>query len=172
MSFIYKPNFPSLLGASASKSLSGTGTVVVPVFRFTGVVRVYQFWGVITSKIGSDHDSAYIRLNDGSVIVNLSSSGGGRINLSNFAVGSFFEKVDLADQPLKGANASAAGFLEPAGGAGQEISTPFDVVSKNGGTTTLEYVYTTNNASAGAIEFFVQFLPFTVSGVEGTVVSV
>lgn len=172
MSFTYQPNASATVSVSSLKTFTANGTVVVPIFRVTGVVRVIQFWGIVTTAIGTNHTTGFIRLNDGTATAVLSASGGGKITLSNYAVGSIFEKTDLANASLTGINASATGFLEPSGGAGQQISSPFDLVAKTTGTTNLEYVYTTTNSSGGAVEFFVIYQPFTVSGVVGTVTAV
>ena len=173
MSFIYQPNASATQTSKASKTFTSAGpTVVVPIFRVTGCVRVLGIWGVVTSTIGTNHINGAFRVYDGTLASPLSSSSANKLDCSNYAVGSLLEKVDLANAPLKGINSTASGFLEPAGGAGQQISSPFDVVAKIGVATNIEYTYATSNASGGAIEFFVQYLPFSVSGVGGTIVAI
>lgn len=137
-----------------TKVLSGTGTVVVPVFRVTGVAKVLKLWGVIASTLGN-HTNAHFRLNDGTITVPVSKVT--TTTLTGFGAGSPFYRAGLAGDALLAASAAACGIIDPTN-KGELISTEMVLVAKNGITTTLEYVFTTTDpATTGSITFFAEF---------------
>ena len=139
---------------SVSKTFSGAGSNTFPLFTVAGAVRVYDLWGVVTTAIGTNHTSGYLRLNDQTSTTNITANPGA--TLSSLPVGSLIKKTGLASAVLTFRSAAAGALLEPAT-AGQTIASPFDVVAKNTATTNIEYVYTTSNSSGGVVTFYLSY---------------
>jgi len=146
------------LQLSNSKTLGGTGTVVVPIFHVTGTVEVLALWGVVTTVLGANNTAAYWRLNDQTAQVSITASAG--TTLTTAAVGCTIVKKGLA--------AAALTLLDSAAGRVSEPTTletlyfsPFVAMQKTGAIQTdIEFVYsTTDNPTTGAITFYVQYLP-------------
>ncbi len=145
------------LQLSNSKTFTANGTVVVPIFHITGTVNVLALYGVITTAIGSNCTAAAWRLNDQTAQVDITAVGG--TTLSSKTVGSTIVKNGLAAAALVLLDAAAGRVSEPTTLETTYFS-PFVALQKTAGVTTdIEFVYTTNNTSAGAITFYVQYLP-------------
>lgn len=146
------------LTVSNSKTLAGTGTVVVPVFHVIGTVQVLALWGNVTTVLGSNNTAAYWRLNDQTAQVNITASSGTTISAA--AVGSTIVKVGLAAAALTFINSSAGRVTEPTT-LETMVFSPFLATQKTGGVTTdIEFVYTTtDNPTSGVINFYVQYIP-------------
>jgi hypothetical protein len=146
---------------STTQTLTGTGTVITPLFHIIGTVEIRALYGVVTTVIGANHTAGLYRLNDQTAQVGITASG---ITLSALAVGTTFTKHGLA--------AAALTLLDNAAGRVSEPTTlettyfsPFVAMKKTAATTDIEYSFaTTDNPTTGAIQHFVRFLPLSADG--------
>ncbi len=144
-----------------SKILSGNNTTVaVPLFSVTGTVMVTGLWGVVTTAMGSNVDTAYFRLNDSSAQSNITLNTG--TDISAAPVGSTIVKKGLAAAAFTLLSASQERVSEPTTLETLYFS-PFVAVQKTGSVTTnIEFVYsTTDTPTSGAIQFFVSYVPLS-----------
>jgi hypothetical protein len=148
---------------TSDKTFTANGTVVVPIFSITGAVRVMCLYGIVTTAIGSNHTGAYWRLNDQTVTANITLDTTGA-TLSSFPVGSIVKKWDLVTAIAKAGSSATGTVVEPIY-PGSTVFCEFDVVKKATADTNIEYVYTTNNTSKGAIRFYCGFYPLSDDGI-------
>ena len=150
-------------GLVVPKSLkfSGNTTQTNALFTVTGTVEVVALYGQVTTTLGSNVTAAYWRLNDGSNQSNITLNTG--TTLSSAGVGSLIVKKDLASAALSLINNSQETVNEPTTLETMYFS-PCVVTSKISTTTNIEFVYTTNNSSAGAITFYCGFIPVSSDG--------
>lgn len=153
------------LGLMVTKSLtlSSTGTLTKPIFSITGAVDIISLYGIVTTTLGSNVTAAYWRLNDQTAQVNISLNTG--TTLSSAAVGSVIERLSIAGVALSLKNSSAGGVLDPVAATAPDVYMPFIAVQKVGSIETdIEFCYTTNNTSLGAIKFYCGFVPMSDDG--------
>lgn len=150
-------------GLLVSKSITfaGNGAQVDPIFTITGSVLVKALYGVVTSTIGSNHTAASWRLNDQGAQIYLTAVGG--TTVSSAGVGSTIDKVALVGVALDFDSNANAGVEEGAS-AGLPYYQEFRLWKKLGALTQIEYCYTTNNSSAGAMTFYCGFVPLSEDG--------
>ena len=150
------------LFVTKSLSLTANGTVTAPIFSITGEVEVYALYGVVTTTLGSNVTAGYWRLNDQGAQVDISLNTG--TTLSNAAVGSTITRRSVATVALSLTNASAGAILDPVAATAPDVFMPFVAVQKVGSIETdIEFCYTTNNTSLGAITFYCGFIPLNDS---------
>ena len=142
---------------SNSKTLSANNTTAhVPIFTLIGSVQILAIYGVVTTALGNN-TAAYWRLNDGSNTPAITVSTG--TTLSSVAAGSVIVKKGLAAAALTLLNNSATTVSEPTTLETAYFS-PFVAVALTGGTTNIEFTYTTTDTpTTGAITFYCQYLP-------------
>lgn len=147
------------LSTTDAQTLTASGaTADVPLFTISGSILVNALYGVVTTDLGNC-TAAYWRLNDGSNTPAITLATG--TALTNAAAGSTIVKKALAATALTLLNNSASVVSEPAAAEGNYFS-PFVVQSITGGTTNLEFVYTTSDApTTGAITFYLGWIPLT-----------
>lgn len=151
-------------GLVVSKSLSMTanGTVTTELFGITGSVEVIKLWGVVTTAFGSNVTAAYFRLNDQTAQENVTLNTG--TTLSSAGAGSLVVKKGLATAAVTLINSTAGHVSEPTTLETSYFS-PFVVIQKTGSVeTNIEYIYTTNNTSLGAITFYAGYWPISEDG--------
>ncbi len=143
-----------------SQTLVASGaTAAVPIFTITGMIEVRGLWGVVTTAIGSNHTAAYWRLNDSSAQSDITLNTG--TTISSAAVGSILVKKGLAAAALTLLTSAQERISEPTTLETTYFS-PFVAVAKDATTTSIEYVYTTNQTpTTGAIQFFLRWLPLS-----------
>ena len=145
-----------------SITFSGNGTIHVPLFTITGTVEIIALYGIVTTALGSNHTAAYFRLQDQTAQPDITLNTG--TTMSSASNGSLIVKKDLATAAVTLSNASAGRVTEPTTFETSYFS-PFVVVQKTGSIKTeIEYVYSTNNSSAGAIKFYCGFVPISTDG--------
>ena len=149
--------------ATNSKTLSANNTTTaVPLFGITGSVLIRRLYGVVTTTLGTNQTAVYYRLNDQTSQTAMTAAAGSVT--SNFAVGSTIEKRDLAAVAVDANNASA-GIFEESNIRNLPYYQEFKITQKVGGiATNIEYVYSTNNQTSGAITFYCTYIPLTTTG--------
>jgi hypothetical protein len=152
------------LQVSKSVTFSANGTVAVPLFHVVGTIECLSLYGVVTTAIGSNHTAAYWRINDQTITSQVISLATGT-TVSSLPAGTVLSRRSLVSVALT-ASTSATGLVtDPVAATVPSFFMPFLVTQKTGGIeTNIEYVYTTNNNSAGAITFYCGFVPLSPDG--------
>lgn len=146
-------------------TLSGNNTTVAtPIFRVTGIIKVLELYGVVTTALGSNITAAHWRTNDQTATLPVTAAAG--TTLSSFTAGSHIHRGSLVSVALTGNNASAAKVVDPVAATATDVYMPFNVVQKTGAVQTdIEFVYTTTNTpTSGAIKFYIKFIPLSDDG--------
>jgi len=139
-----------------------SATVNVPLFTITGVVQVVALYGIVTTNLGTNHTAAYWRLQDQTAQVDITLNTG--TTLSSAKAGSIIAKKGLAAAALTKVDSVAGAISEPTTLETTYFS-PFVMAQKTTSIKTeIEYVYTTNQATVGVIEFHVGFIPLSSDG--------
>lgn len=162
-SFTYSPpSFSQTSEISNSKTINGNlATVNVPIFGFTGVVRVVKLWGIVTTTLGANHTAPLFRLNDQTAQVAITAAGAA---LNAAPVGTLIAKSALAATGTKLGVASVGVVVEP-GLAEVVVWSEMIVIQKNGAATNIEYQYITTDApTSGVIQFFMEYDPISANG--------
>lgn len=143
-------------------TLSGNNaTVVTQIFKVTGSVHVTKLYGVVTQVLGSNHTAGFWKLNDGTVTVNLTTSGA---TLSSFDIDSLIFKNNLAGIAANTLQTNQARLSEPAVRETIFFS-PFLLGQKVAVDTFVEYSYTTTNTpTSGKIKFYIEYEPVSDDG--------
>lgn len=153
-----QPNLSSVIGTTNASNT----TASITLFTVTGSVKVLDIYGVVTTVLSNNHTAAHWRLNDGTNTPAITLATGTTLSSAN--VGSLIEKKGLVAAALV-LNQSDQCRVSEHATSGLNPDTPFDIVAKNGATTTIEYRYTTTNTPAtGAIQFFVEWVPLSADG--------
>jgi len=153
-------------GLQVKKSITlvtGNTTHYFPLFTVTGAVEVMTLYGIVTTALGSNVTAAYWREQDQTTQADISLNTG--TTLSSASIGSVIARISVATIALSLKNSSAGGVLDPVAATAPDVFMPFVVVQKTGSIKTeIEFVYTTNNGSLGAIQFFCGFIPISTDG--------
>jgi len=155
-------------GMVVSKAVSFTANgaaTAMPLFTVTGTVEVLSLWGVVTTAIGSNHTAAYWRINDQTIATQVISAASGT-TVSSLPIGTVLSRRSLISVALT-ASTSATGLVtDPVAATVPNYFMPLLITAKSGTTdlTNIEYVYSTNNTSLGAMTFYVGYVPLTTDG--------
>lgn len=161
--FSTSPSASRTAGLNTSKTTNANNTTAsIPLFRFTGTVRVLRLYGVVTTVLGATHTLAHFRFNDQTAQPTLTLAAG--LTASAAPVGSLIAKMGLA-AAVAVLNTSAAGrVIEPVL-LGDEVMPAFLIVAKPGANSDIEYRYTTVDApTSGQIQFFLEYQPLSADG--------
>jgi hypothetical protein len=151
------------LVVSSSETFAGTGTLHIPLFSLTGTVEVVSLWGVVTTALGSNVTAAYFRLWDQTTASDISLNTG--TTLSGYGIGSLLSRTSVATVALTGTKSDQGRVQDPVAATAPDCFMPFIINQKTGSIKTeIEFVYTTNNTSAGAITFYAGFIPVSPDG--------
>lgn len=150
------------LQTSKTVTLTGNGTVALPLFHVTGSVLVNGIYGVVTTALGSNVTAAYWRLNDQTAQVDISLATG--TTISSAQIGSTFTRRSTVGVALSNLASSAGTVSDPVAAAVPDYFMPFVLIKNNSAVTDIEFVYTTNNSSAGVIKFYVNYTPLSDNG--------
>lgn len=147
----------------SSKTLSANNTTDnVPIFEITGSVLIRRLGGVVTTALSSNVTAVSYRLNDQTAQTYLTVIAG--TTASSIPTGSIIEKRGLAGVAVDVDSAAAAVF-EEATTAGLPYYQEFRLTQKTDGVETdIEFKYTCNNQSSGAIQFFCTYIPISQDG--------
>lgn len=145
-----------------SYTLSGTGTVVAPIFKVTGEVFVNVLYGIVTTVLSPNIRAASWRINDQSAQTYLTAVGG--TTADALPVGSALEKTGLVATALSVDTSASANI-----GEGTSVGLPHfigvEIQAKSSAETDIEFRFTsTDNPCSGAITFYCYFLPITDNG--------
>ncbi len=154
------------LGAIATKAVTFTanGTVAKPIFKVTGSVEVLSLYGVVTTAIGSNHTAAHWRINDQTIVTQVISAAAGT-TISSLPAGTTLSRIGLVSTALAVSTAATGLVTDPVAATAPSFFMPFIVVQKTGGIETdIEYVYSTNNTSLGAMTFYIGYVPLSSDG--------
>ena len=154
------------LGTVVSKDVTFTanGTVAVILFHVTGNVLINALYGVVSTALGSNHTAAHWRINDQTATTQVITAAAGT-TLSSFKAGSLIARTSIVSVALVGLNSNTGLVNDPVAATSVDYFMPFTVTQKAGGIQTdIEYVYTTNNTSLGAMTFYCNFIPLNGSG--------
>jgi hypothetical protein len=146
-----------------SFSLTANGTVTSAIFTVTGTVNIRCLYGVVTTALGSNVTAAYWRLNDGSNQSNISLNTG--TTLSSAGIGSSIVRLSVVGVALTLNNNTQERVMDPVAATAPDVFMPFVVTQMLSTTTSIEFCYTTNNTSLGAIDFYCGFIPVSSDGV-------
>jgi hypothetical protein len=141
--------------------VGSNATVIVPLFKITGSVKIKALYGVVEVVLGSNLTATHWRIDDQTAQVVISASAG--TTISSLAVGSVLARKSLVSVALTADNASAAKVIDPVAATAPDVYMPFIVTQKTGGVLTeLEFVYTTTNTpTSGRIRFVAEYIPLT-----------
>lgn len=141
------------------------GAAIVKIlFSVTGTVLVNSLYGIVTTALGSNHTAAHWRINDQTATSQVITAAAGT-TLSSFKAGSLIARTSLVSVALVGANSNTGLVTDPVAATSVGFFMPFTVTQKAAGVETdIEYVYSTNNTSLGAMTFFCGFIPLSVDG--------
>lgn len=142
------------------KTLTGNNTTVnVPLFTVAGSIEVLGIWGVVTTVLGANNTAAYFRGNDATNTPAITLATGTTLSAAN--VGSTIAKKGLAAAALTLIKSDQFRISEPTT-LETTFFSPFELTGLNGGTSNIEFVYsTTDTPTSGAIEFFIRWVPLT-----------
>lgn len=146
---------------NVSKTINGNNTTVaLPLFSVKGIVLVTGIWGVVTTVLGTNCDTTFWRLNDGTATSAITLATG--TDISAAPAGSLIVKKGLAGAALTLLSASQERVSEPTTLETLYFS-PFMAVQKTGSVATnIEFVYSTTDApTSGAIQFFASYVPIS-----------
>lgn len=127
------------------------------LFTYTGVVGIYQLYGIVTTVISSNHTAGGFRIVAGAGATNITTLG---LTISSVAVGSYLTKTSGVGSALSARSPAATGNV--VGGNTQGDIMTYCMLGLNTGQTsgTLEYRHTTTNTpESGAVEFHVFWSP-------------
>ena len=146
-----------------SDTLTANNTTAnLPIFKITGSVLIRRLGGVVTTALSSNVTAVSFRVNDQTAQTYLTVLAG--TTASSIPAGSVIEKRDLVGVAVDVDTAAAAVF-EEATTAGQPYYQEFRLTQKTGGVETdIEFKYTCNNQSSGAIQFFCTYIPISQDG--------
>ena len=148
-----------IISTDSQTLIGDNATVVVPIFRITGIIEVRGIWGVITTVLGSNNTAAYWRLNDQTNQSDITLNTG--TTLSSAAAGSIIVKKGLVGAALTLLTAAQERVSEPTTLETTYFSSCV-FVAKPTANTDIEFVYTTNQTpTTGAIQFFLRWLPLS-----------
>lgn len=144
-----------------TQTLIGSGeTKAQALYTVVGQIEVRAIYGVVTTVLGSNVTAAYWRLNDSSAQSDITLNTG--TTLSSAPVGSIMVKKGLATAAMTLLTSAQERVSEPTTLETTYFS-PFVAVAKNGVTTNIEFVYTTNQTpTSGVIDFYMRWLPLSV----------
>jgi hypothetical protein len=150
-------------GLLVSKAVTFTanGTVAKILFHVTGNVQVIALYGIVTTAIGSNHTAAHWRLNDQTITTQVISAAAGT-TISSLAAGTQLSRIGIVSSALTVSTAATGLVVDPVAATAPDFFMPFCIVQKTGSIQTdIEYVYTTNNTSLGAMTFYCGFIPLS-----------
>lgn len=160
MSTIFQPNAESAILASNSKTLSANNTTAnVGLWSWTGSIRVFKLYGIVTTVLGANQTACYWNVYDQSTRTALTAAAGTTISAAG--VGGMIAKLGLKATALNYANSSGIVIVEP---TTLETLTfeDFSLVANNGATSEIDFTYTTTDApTSGAIQFFLEWMPLS-----------
>jgi len=154
------------LGILVTKAVTFTanGTVAKPLFHVTGSVLVQSLYGVVTTAIGSNHTAAHWRINDQTITTQVISAAAGT-TISSLSAGTLLSRIGVLTVALAVSTAATGLVTDPVAATAMGFFTPFVVTQKTASVeTNIEYVYTTNNTSLGAMTFYVGYVPLSTDG--------
>jgi hypothetical protein len=151
--------------SSTDASFTANGAAIAtPIFTVTGTVECLALWGIVTTAIGSNHTAAHWRINDQTIVTQVISAAAGT-TLSSLPVGSTISRIGLVSTALAASTAATGLVTDPVAATAPDFFMPFIVVQKTASIKTdIEYVYTTNNTSLGAIKFYCGWVPLSDDG--------
>jgi hypothetical protein len=149
---------------SNAVTFTANGTVAKILFHVTGNVEVIALYGIVTTAIGSNHTAAHWRINDQTIQTQVISLATG-VTMSSLPAGSTIARKSLVSVAAIASTAATGLITDPVAATTPDFFMPFQVTQKTGGIQTdIEYVYTTNNSSAGAMTFYCGFIPLSSDG--------
>jgi hypothetical protein len=132
---------------------NNASAIKLPVFQFTGNIRIRELYGAVTTQLGAHHTAPYFDQYDGNTRIELTSSTLPP-DASNYPVGSLLLAYGKAATAMLGKSATGANISQ-ASAANLDTFQETVLTSISGGTTQIEYVYSTSDApTVGAIDFY------------------
>jgi hypothetical protein len=154
---------PGLQLSTSITFVTGNTAHYFPLFSVTGTVEIMCLYGVVTTALGSNVTAASFRSWDQTAALPITSAAG--TTLSSLPVGSLVSRTSIVSVALTASDATAAKVQDPVAATAPDCFMPFISVQKTGSITTdIEFVYTTNNGSAGAMQFVCGFVPVSSDG--------
>jgi hypothetical protein len=152
------------LVVSKAVTFTANGTVAKILFHVTGTVLVNALYGIVTTDIGSNHTAAHWRINDQTITTQVISAAAGT-TVSSLKAGTMLSRTSLVSVALVASTAATGLVTDPVAATSVGFFMPFTVTQKTGSIQTdIEYVYTTNNTSLGAMTFYCGFVPLSPTG--------
>ena len=156
---------PDPFTVSKAVTFTTNGAVVKKIFKVTGSVEVGAIYGVVTTAIGSNHTAAYFRIDDQTLTNQVITLATG-VTMSSLPAGSLIMRTSLVGVAAVASTAATGLVTDPIAATVPQFFMPFVITQKTGAIETdIEYVYTTNNTSLGAMTFYVRYRPLTSSSI-------
>jgi hypothetical protein len=156
------PNAGATIRTQNSKTFTGTGAVVFPVFRITGCVRILKLGGTVTTLHGNA-TAASFRLNDQTAVLPITSAAGTVMTAA--PVGSTIAKLGLVAAALSLISSAAGALAEPTTLETLAFSEFLMQKKIPAANTDIEYVFTTtDNPTTGAILFWCEWQALSSDG--------
>jgi len=148
-----------------SITLTTTGAAIAKIlYHITGTVLVNALYGIVTTDLGSNVTAAYWRINDQTIVTQVITAAAGT-TLSSLPAGTMISRASLVSVAMVASTAATGLVTDPVAATSVGFFMPFTVTQKTGSIQTdIEFVYTTNNTSAGAITFYCGFVPLSSDG--------
>lgn len=146
--------------AYTSKAIDANNTTAsITLWTITGSIMVSALYGIVETTLGSNHTAAHFRLNDGTVTPAITLASG--TTLSSFTDQSTLI-ANASGNSIFADNAATNPPNRNIGTLRHVTLSAYGLGAKNGGTTTIEYRYTTTNTpTSGQIGFYVHWRPLS-----------
>jgi hypothetical protein len=153
-----------VISSTAASFTANGAAIATPIFTVTGTVECLALWGIVTTAIGSNHTAAHWRINDQTITSQVISAAAGT-TISSLPAGTLLKRGSVNSVALVVSTAATGLVTDPVAATATDFFMPFTVTQKTGGIKTdIEYVYSTNNTSLGAIKFYCGWVPLSDDG--------
>jgi len=142
-----------------SLEFDGSGATSANIFKITGTVLVYEFYGTVETVLSADIGNGYLQLYDGTNTVDITDAPGPSFN--SLGVGSHIHKVDDATVVLEIEDSSQCRLYEDATKFGEDPH--FQLTAKNGADTYVRFVYS-DTGTSGEIDWYCKWKPLSEDG--------
>lgn len=152
------------LFVTKSYTFISTGTLVIPIFKITGMVLVKALYGIVTTVLAANHRVGAFRINDQTAQVSITNATGPTMDAA--PVGSLIIADVLAATAATYKSSAAGAIFQPAT-AGINPFSGSIIIEKSGTTdaTNIEYRFTSStNPTTGAMKFYCGFIPLSDTG--------
>ena len=152
--------YGGLITTDSQTFTGNNNTFALPIFTVTGAIEVTALYGIITTDLSSNITAAYWRTNDASTQNAITLATG--TTLSSAVDGGMISKKAGVGTALTLTAGTSGQVIENAT-AGAVTFQDFVILANPDATTNIEFVYTCNNQSSGAITFYLRWAPLATA---------